>query len=335
MNAPLLQVRDLQVDIRSRNGSVRAVDGVSLELATGETLGIVGESGSGKTTLLRAILGLLPASATISAGEVLLGGRDLLGLSARELSRIRGKRIAMVFQEPMTALNPVMRVGDQISEAARAHLPLGRRDARRRAVDLMRQVGIPDSARRAGAYPHELSGGLRQRVVIAMALAAEPEILLCDEPTTALDVTVQDQILLLLRSISEAMGLAMLYVTHDLAVVAQVCDRLAVMYAAELVETGPVDELLRAARHPYTRGLLRALPEGANAQRRLEAIPGAPPDLAALPDGCRFRTRCPFAQADCAAGRFPLRELTATRATACIHHDSLWPDPREAVHGAA
>ena len=238
------------------------------------------------------------------------------------LRSIRGTKVSMIFQEPMTALNPVMRVGDQISEGPQVRLGYSRRRARDRAIALMRMVGIPDPHRRARAYPHELSGGMRQRVMIAIALACEPQLILCDEPTTALDVTIQDQILKLLLSLRERLGVTVVFVSHDLAVIAQTCQSIAVMYAGQVVETGPVEQVFREPRHPYTLGLLRSVPDYEILRDRLASIPGTPADLADPPAGCRFHPRCEFAHDDCTAGSFPLRPLGALRATACIHHDA-------------
>ncbi len=324
--APLLDVRDLRVELPLSRGTVHAVEGVSLTVGPGEAFGLVGESGCGKSMTLRAIMGLLPRPGQIVGGQVLFEGEDLVTASPGRLRQIRGGSIAMIFQEPMTALNPVMRVGDQIAEGPQVHLGLSRTAARERALDLMRRVGIPDPVRRASAYPHELSGGLRQRIMIAIALGCDPKVILCDEPTTALDVTIQDQILKLLLNLRHEFGVSVVFVTHDLAVVAETCERVAVMYAGQIVETGMVNEVFRAPRHPYTLGLLRSVPDFDSVQDSLSAIQGAPPDLVLPPPGCRFHPRCPFAQEDCISGEFPLRPLSAGRATACIHSEACVAD---------
>jgi peptide/nickel transport system ATP-binding protein/oligopeptide transport system ATP-binding protein len=242
-------------------------------------------------------------------------------LSQSRLRDLRGKAISMIFQEPMTALNPVMRVGEQIAEAPLAHLGYGKSRARERALDLMRLVGIPDPARRVRAYPHELSGGMRQRVMIAIALSCEPRLILCDEPTTALDVTIQDQILKLLLKLRHEFGMSIVFVTHDLAVIAQTCQSLAVMYAGQVIETGTVHDVFHQPRHPYTLGLLRSVPDFDTVRDSLDSIPGTPPDLVSPPQGCRFAARCAFAQDDCLVGDKPLYGIGSGRATACIHPD--------------
>jgi oligopeptide/dipeptide ABC transporter ATP-binding protein len=320
---PVLEVRDLHVRIATGRGAVRAVDGVSFSVLKGQAMGIVGESGSGKSMTLRAILGVLPPGAKITGGQVLLDGQDVARMSKRELNAIRGPRLAMIFQEPMTALNPVMRVGWQIAEGPRLHLGLSRARASERALDLMRRVGIPDPERRFSAYPHEFSGGMRQRVMIAIALSCDPEIILCDEPTTALDVTIQDQILRLLARLCTETGVSLVFVTHDLPVVAQVCQQLSVMYAGQVIERGDVTSVLSAPRHPYTAGLIRSAPDFEDVTESLVPIPGSPPSLVSPPPGCRFRPRCGYAEEDCAAGKVPLRVLPDGRATACLHHDQL------------
>ncbi len=318
---PILQVLDLSVEIRTSQGVVRPLQNVSFQLDRGEALGVVGESGSGKTMTLRSILRLLPRHARVTSGAVLFNGTDLMTLGQTELRKIRGRRIGMIFQEPMTALNPLMRVGDQIAEAAVIHLGYGHREARSRAIELMTMVGIPDPVRRLRAWPHELSGGTRQRVMIAIALSCEPDLVLCDEPTTALDVTIQDQVLKLLVRLCKDLKVSLVYVTHDLAVVAHVCQRLAVMYAGSIVETGPIDSVLRRPAHPYTYGLLRSVPDFENVRPTLQPIPGSPPDLMALPDGCPFHPRCPLAREDCATGEFPLRTVAPNQMSACRYSD--------------
>jgi oligopeptide/dipeptide ABC transporter ATP-binding protein len=326
MTEPLLKVRDLVVEISLARGRLRAVDGASFDVLRSEALGIVGESGSGKTMALRALLGLLPRAARITGGSIEFEGEDLVRASEERRRALRGTSLAMIFQEPMTALNPVMRVGSQIAEAPLVRLGHSRRSAHERALDLMRLVGIPDPPRRAAAYPHELSGGMRQRVMIAIALSAEPKLILCDEPTTALDVTIQDQILKLLQSLQEELGVSLVFVSHDLAVIAQTCRRVAVMYAGQIVETGEVDGVFRAPRHPYTLGLLRSVPDFDGARARLSSIPGAPPDLASPPAGCRFNPRCRFVQDDCLRDPVPLVELAGGRAARCLHHEACADD---------
>ena len=328
MSEVLLDVRDLRVEIPLSRGTLRAVDGASFDVRRGEALGIVGESGSGKTMALRALVGLLPRAARLAGGRIVFDGTDLATAPKAQLRAIRGREISMVFQEPMTALNPVMRVGEQIAEGPLVRLGYGRRRARERALELMQTVGIPDARRRADAFPHELSGGLRQRVMIAIALSSEPKLILCDEPTTALDVTIQDQILKLLLGLREELGVGLVFVSHDLAVIAQTCQRVAVMYAGQVVETGPIETVFRESRHPYTLSLLRSVPDFEDVRQTLTSIPGSPPDLAAPPPGCRFHPRCSFAREDCTAGEFPLLPLGGERATACIHHEACAEDAR-------
>jgi oligopeptide/dipeptide ABC transporter ATP-binding protein len=336
MTEPLLEVRDLRVEIGVARGSVHAVRGASFDVLPGEALGVVGESGSGKSMALRSIVGLLPRGGEIAGGTITFDGVQIHDAPEDALRELRGRAISMIFQEPMTALNPVMRVGDQIAEMPRLRLARTAAQARDRAIELMRLVGIPDPARRYRAYPHELSGGLRQRVMIAIALSGDPRLVLCDEPTTALDVTIQDQILKLLSSLRRELGVAMVFVSHDLAVIAQTCERIAVMYGGQVVETGLVDEVFRQPRHPYTLSLLRSVPDYDLIRDRLATIPGAPPDLASPPHGCPFHPRCAFAQEDCKSGAFPLREIAAGRATACIHPDECAADvEREPVIAGA
>jgi peptide/nickel transport system ATP-binding protein/oligopeptide transport system ATP-binding protein len=301
---------------------------VSFDVHVGEVLGLVGESGSGKTMALRAILGLLPRTARIAGGSVEFEGVELLGGGEGRLRALRGRSVAMVFQEPMTALNPVMTVGEQIAEEPLVRLGLGRRGARERALELMRRVGIPDPVRRYRAFPHELSGGMRQRVMIAIALSGGPKLILCDEPTTALDVTIQDQILKLLRSLQRESGVSLVFVSHDLAVIAQTCDRLAVMYAGQVVETGTVDAVFREPHHPYTLGLLRSVPDFDVVRETLSSIPGSPPDLASPPSGCRFHPRCELVQPDCITTEVPLIDLPPGRAARCLYHDRAAAEAR-------
>jgi peptide/nickel transport system ATP-binding protein/oligopeptide transport system ATP-binding protein len=322
MSGPLqLEVSDLRVEIAGHQGVVRPIDGVSLEIAPGEAVGLVGESGSGKSMTLKSILGLLPPDAKVTSGSVVFDGTDLTRLPPSRLNKIRGRRIAMIFQEPMSALNPVMRVGNQIAEGPRVHLGMSRAQSVERAIDLMRRVGIPEPERRFRAYPHEFSGGMRQRVMIAMALSCDPELILCDEPTTALDVTIQDQILRLLVQLCHESGTSLMFVTHDLPVVAQVCHKVAVMYAGRIVERGTVSEVFSQPLHPYTLDLLRSAPDIDHPGQSLVPIPGSPPSLVSPPSGCRFHPRCQFAEEDCKVSDPPLRLLAGDRATACLHYE--------------
>jgi peptide/nickel transport system ATP-binding protein len=296
VSTPALEVRDLRVSV----GAVEAVHRISFKMDGGRRVGLIGESGSGKTLTALAIMGLLPDGLS-AMGSVLYSGRDLLALSEEELCRLRGDRLAMVFQEPLSALNPVMRVGDQVAEPLRIHREAGSAEARRQALELLRRVQIPDPADRMRAYPHQLSGGQRQRAMIAMAIACSPDLLLADEPTTALDVTVQAQVLRLLNRLVDEEGATLLLITHDLPVVAQVCERVMVMYGGHIVEEGSVEEVFERPRHPYTRGLLDAIPplEEELPDRHLKAIPGTVPGLGDFPAGCPFRNRCPRADQVC------------------------------------
>jgi peptide/nickel transport system ATP-binding protein len=292
----LLEVDDLRVRFATRDGVVQAVDGVSLSLERGRTLGIVGESGSGKSVTALTVMGLTRAPNATIEGHVLLEGEDLLAASSEDLRRIRGKRIAMIFQDPLSSLHPFYKVGWQIVEEIRAHEHVSSRVAERMALEALREVRIPSPAERLQSYPHELSGGMRQRVMIAMALVLDPEVLIADEPTTALDVTVQAQILELIRALQDERGTAVVLITHDLAVVAQMADEISVMYAGHVVERGPLDQVLDAPEHPYTWGLLRSLPRPDTPRTtRLEPIRGVPPSLIRVPSGCPFHPRCPYA----------------------------------------
>ena len=318
MGEPLFSLRDLKVSFAvSGDRRVRAVDGVSFDLHAGRTLGVVGESGSGKSVTALAVMGLLPKSAEIS-GQAIFEGRDLISAPDHELRDLRGDRLAMIFQEPMTSLNPAHRVGDQIAEAVLRHRDITGAQAQARAVEMLARVRIPEPQARARDYPHQLSGGMRQRVMIAMALALNPSLLIADEPTTALDVTIQAQILELLAELRDETGAAAMLITHDLGVVAEVCDDVAVMYAGEVVERASVAALFEAPQHPYTIGLLGSLPRLHERRARLAAIPGAVPNMASELTGCRFRARCPFALPACAAQRPALVEVEPGRLSRCI-----------------
>jgi oligopeptide/dipeptide ABC transporter ATP-binding protein len=318
--SPALRVEDLSVDIDRHGEPMHVVKGLSLEVEPGRAVGLVGESGSGKSISLRAILGLLPQAASITGGHVWIDGEDVTLASKRRMRALHGPVISMIFQEPMSALNPVMRVGEQIAEGPRTHLGLSRTQAAVRAIELMRKVGIPDPERRSRSFPHEFSGGMRQRVMIAMALSCEPKVILCDEPTTALDVTIQDQILRLLAGLCADSGTALLFVTHDLPVVAQLCQTVAVMYAGRIMEQGDVAETFRLPQHPYTLGLLRSAPDFEETRAGLIPIPGSPPELSSPPSGCVFHPRCAFASDDCSSGELPLLDVGG-RLTACRHHE--------------
>ena len=295
----LTEVRDLRVRFVTREATVHAVNGVSFTVQPGEVLCILGESGSGKSVTLRALMRLLPPRSTRIEGEVRIDGRDVLTMRSQALRDLRGGLAAMIFQEPMTALDPVYTVGQQIGEAVSRHTGCGSRAARERALELLELVRIPSAERRLDAYPHELSGGLRQRAMIAMALSCSPRLLLADEPTTALDATVQVQVLILLRRLQRELGMGMIFVTHDLGVAAEIADTVAVMYAGRIVESGPVAQILSAPQHPYTAGLLASTVHGQPRDRDIDAIPGSPPDLRRLPPGCSFAPRCPRRMADC------------------------------------
>jgi oligopeptide/dipeptide ABC transporter ATP-binding protein len=315
-DGPLLEVENLRTWFTSEAGTARAVDGVSFHVEAGETLGIVGESGCGKTVTSLSIMGLIPQppGRIVEDSSIRFRGRELTTLPPREFRRIRGNEIAMIFQEPMTSLNPVYTVGDQIRESLRLHRKMGRKEARAAGVAALREVGIPEPDRRFDEYPHQLSGGMRQRVMIAMALSCEPDLLIADEPTTALDVTIQAQILDLLAELRTRRGMAMLLITHDLGVVAEVCDRVLVMYAGQVVEAGSVEDIFHRPRHPYTRGLLASLPRLEDRGRRLNPIEGTVPSPVNWPVGCRFRDRCPHAWERCAAEQPPLLEVAGDAA---------------------
>jgi oligopeptide/dipeptide ABC transporter ATP-binding protein len=315
----LLSVRNLRITFAADRGEAAVVDGVSFSVEAGQTLGLVGESGCGKTVTALSILRLLPPAGRIAGGEIEFQGKNLLALAERDMRRVRGKEIAMIFQEPMSSLNPVFTIGNQIAEAVRTHEGAGRQEARRKAIELLDLVEIPDAERRVDEYPHQLSGGMRQRVMIAMALSCRPRLLIADEPTTALDVTIQAQILDLLSELQSRLGMALLLVTHDLGVIAQRAERAAVMYAGRIVESASVEAIFTQPLHPYTRGLLRSIPgTGQTRTRRLETIAGVVPDPYHLPSGCRFRDRCPSSIDRCAEVDPTLDELTSGHAAACI-----------------
>ncbi|UFZ06939.1 ABC transporter ATP-binding protein [Bradyrhizobium ontarionense] len=320
MTAPVLSVRNLQVEFASRRGTLRAIDGVSFDIAKGEVLGVVGESGAGKSVTGLAVIGLIDPPGRISGGEILLSGLRVDNLPPEEMRQVRGKRIGMIFQDPLTSLNPLYRVGDQIIETIRTHTNLTEQQARKRAIDLLAEVGISAPEKRIDGYPHQFSGGMRQRVVIALALCAEPELIIADEPTTALDVSVQAQIISLIKRLGRDHGTAVMLVTHDMGVIAETCDRVAVMYAGRVAEIGPVQEVIRNPLHPYAKGLMGAIPTLAGEEKRLVQIPGSMPRLSAIPPGCSFNPRCSSAFDRCRIDRpEPLRQ--GTQAVACHLYD--------------
>ncbi|KOX02194.1 methionine ABC transporter ATP-binding protein [Streptomyces sp. NRRL B-3648] len=314
----MLEVRDLWVEFRTRDGVAHAVNGVDLGVDAGETLAVLGESGSGKSVTAQAVMGILDTPpARITGGEILFDGRDLLTLKGEERRRIRGTGMAMIFQDALSALNPVMTVGDQLGEMFVVHRGMPRKDARARAVELMERVRIPGAAQRVRDYPHQFSGGMRQRIMIAMALALEPALIIADEPTTALDVTVQAQVMDLLAELQREYGMGLVLITHDLGVVADVADRIAVMYAGRIVESAPVHDIYKAPAHPYTRGLLDSIPRLDQKGRQLYAIKGLPPNLAHIPPGCSFHPRCPMARDVCRTEEPPLHPVSDSRGSAC------------------
>ncbi|MGH7725809.1 MAG: ABC transporter ATP-binding protein [Candidatus Eiseniibacteriota bacterium] len=315
---PVLEVRDLKTHFFTDDGAVKAVDGVSFEVRTGETLGIVGESGCGKSVTSLSILRLIPSPpGKIVGGQILFEGKNLLDLEPGEMRKIRGNEISMIFQEPMTSLNPVYTCGDQIMEAVQLHQKVGRREARSRAIEMLRLVGIPAPEQRVDEYPHQLSGGMRQRVMIAMALSCHPRVLIADEPTTALDVTIQAQILDLLNRLQEELGMAILLITHDLGVVAETCDRVAVMYAGQIVEYADVEEIFQHPRMPYTAGLLGSIPKLGEDAERLRVIPGNVPNPAEFPPGCKFHPRCPVVIDRCRTENPPLAMIRPAHLVRC------------------
>jgi peptide/nickel transport system ATP-binding protein len=323
---PLLEVRDLHVEFPTDRGVVNAVDGMSYEIARGETYGVVGESGAGKSVTALSVIDLVENPGRITSGEIRYKGVDLLELPAEELRRYRGNEISMIFQDPMTALNPVYTIGTQITDTITQHRDLSGSDARKRTIELLDDVGIPDAGERVDDYPHQFSGGMRQRALIAMALSCDPDLVIADEPTTALDVTIQAQILELLNDLQDAYDLSIQLITHDMGVIAEMCDRVAVMYAGEKVEEGPVDRLFHRSRHPYTVGLLKAIPRLDDPRERLSTIPGSMPDLVTTPSGCSFRDRCPHATEECAEAEPPLADVgpaDVDHRSACFRIDDI------------
>jgi peptide/nickel transport system ATP-binding protein len=325
MSAPLLEVRHLRVEFPTRRGTLTALDDVSFEIAPGEILGVVGESGAGKSLTGAAIIGLLEPPGRIAGGEILLEGRRIDNLPHEVMRRIRGRQIGAVFQDPLTSLNPLYTVGRQLTETIQTHLPVGAEDARARAVALLKETGIPAAEARIDQYPHQFSGGMRQRVVIALALAAEPKLIVADEPTTALDVSIQAQIITLLKRMTRQHGAAVMLVTHDMGVIAEASDRVAVMYAGRIVEIGPVQQLIHQPSHPYTIGLMGSIPTMELARERLLQIDGTMPRLNAIPSGCAFHPRCPSAVDRCRRERPDLMPAGSTRAACWL------VDAREAV----
>ncbi|GGE59023.1 ABC transporter ATP-binding protein [Actibacterium pelagium] len=305
MTTPVLSIRNLSVEIPTRQGIVKPVDGVSYDISEGEILGVVGESGAGKSMAGNAVIGLLNAPAHISGGEIWLNGVRIDPLKGEEMRKLRGKEIGMIFQDPLTSLNPLLTVGDQLAETMLTHLPISRKEAAERAVAALEEVGIPGAAERIDSYPHEFSGGMRQRVVIALALCAEPSLVIADEPTTALDVSVQAQIISLLKRLCRERGTAVMLITHDMGVIAEAADRVAVMYAGRLAELGNVRDVLTQPRHPYTHGLMASTPLASEGQKRLHQIPGAMPRLQHMPNGCAFHPRCPKVQKRCSHDPLP------------------------------
>ncbi|MET9308173.1 ABC transporter ATP-binding protein [Streptomyces cellulosae] len=314
----LLEVRDLHVEFRTRDGVAKAVNGVTYGVDEGETLAVLGESGSGKSVTAQAVMGILDTPpGRITGGEVMFQGRDLLKLKEEERRRIRGAEMAMIFQDALSALNPVITVGDQLAEMFTVHRGMSRKDARAKAVELMDRVRIPAARERVRQYPHQFSGGMRQRIMIAMAIALEPALIIADEPTTALDVTVQAQVMELLAELQREYRMGLILITHDLGVVADVADRIAVMYAGRIVESAPVHDIYKAPAHPYTRGLLDSIPRLDHKGRELYAIKGLPPNLTRIPPGCPFHPRCPLARDVCTTDDPALYEVSGTRGSAC------------------
>lgn len=316
---PLLEVKDLVVEFPHRHGTLRALDGISFAIEPGEILGVVGESGAGKSLTGAAIIGLLEPPGRIASGEIWLEGRRIDQLPPQEMRHVRGRHVGAIFQDPLTSLNPLYTVGRQLTETILTHLPMTRAQARERAIELLADTGIPAPEQRIEHYPHQFSGGMRQRVVIALALAAEPRLIVADEPTTALDVSIQAQIIQLLKSVCASRGAAVMLITHDMGVIAETCDRVAVLYAGRVAEIGPVHALINHPAHPYTAGLMAAIPDMAQDRERLHQIDGAMPRLNAIPPGCAYHPRCPEVFARCRAERPDLLDAGATRAACWLH----------------
>ncbi|EYC52685.1 methionine ABC transporter ATP-binding protein [Hylemonella gracilis str. Niagara R] len=327
----LLQIKNLVVEFPTRRGTLRALDDVSFDIAPGEILGVVGESGAGKSLTGAAIIGLLEPPGRVAGGQILLEGRRIDDLPPNEMRKIRGRRIGAIFQDPLTSLNPLYSVGRQLIETITTHLPLSRAEARQRAIQLLSDTGIPAAEQRIDHYPHQFSGGMRQRVVIALALAAEPQLIVADEPTTALDVSIQAQIISLLKTICKQRGAAVMLITHDMGVIAETCDRVAVMYAGRVAEIGPVDQVINHPAHPYTAGLMACIPDMSVDRERLNQIDGAMPRLNAIPRGCAFNPRCPRKIDRCTVDRPDLMDAGATRAACWLHAEAA----QSLVGGAA
>ena len=317
MSTPVLSVRDLVVEIPTRRGVLRPVDRISWDIAAGEILGVVGESGAGKSMTGNAVIGLLDPPARITGGEILLSGQRIDDLPRDRLRTLRGNKMGMIFQDPLTSLNPLLTIGEQLTETILEHLDVSQSEAHKRAIAALEEVGIPAAKQRIGSYPFEFSGGMRQRVVIALALCAEPDLVIADEPTTALDVSVQAQIVALLKRLCRDRGVAVMLVTHDMGVIAEAADRVAVMYAGRLAEIGPVRDVLTTPRHPYTEGLMASTPLASQGRARLRQIPGSMPRLEALPDGCAFHSRCAYAQDKC-------RRAPGPDIASCEGHAACW-----------
>ena len=320
MAIPILEVRDLRVEFPTRRGTLTALDGVSFDIAPGEVLGVVGESGAGKSMTGAAIIGLLEPPGRIAGGQILLNGKRIDNLPYEQMRRIRGREIGAIFQDPLTTLNPLYTVGRQLVETMQTHLPLSDKEAQQRAIGWLEMVGIPAAAQRVDSYPHEFSGGMRQRVVISLALCAEPKLIVADEPTTALDVSIQAQIIALLKTLAREKGTAMMLVTHDMGVIAETADRVAVMYAGRIAEIGPVRDVVKSAKHPYSAGLMASIPPLDRKVDHLAGIEGSMPRLSAIPQGCAFNPRCPHVFARCKIERPDLLETGTTRA-ACWLYD--------------